>query len=360
MKYEYKQLGNGISVPCLHMDLTGSLDSLTRKELKKKIYGVIDQQGALLVQDTGLKSIREYSEFLSSVGYRNHSYLGGSSPRTDQGGSVYTATEIPADITIPIHQEMSYLNSMPDYISFFCEDPPQNDQKTNLIGDMRKFTDRLPVELKNRYKGKRSSLRRMLPPTGKNTGFYRAKKSWQETLGTNNREKALAIAGQKGWKLSWTDNDFLEIIQEPVPFFRTHPIHGEIWCTQALSYQPMTRRLTAKKDGRTEDLQLLDSALDNAPETIDQMIMENGSSVPPKDSRIWFEISLEIQTPYALRQGDIIILDNILMAHGRSQFTGPRRIFTALGDRRSAGNGELTADAGVSQADKKGVQPATS
>ena len=54
MKYEYKQLGNGISVPCLHMDLTGSLDSLARKELKKEIYRGIDQQRALLMQDTGM------------------------------------------------------------------------------------------------------------------------------------------------------------------------------------------------------------------------------------------------------------------------------------------------------------------
>ncbi len=54
MKYEYEQLGSGISVPCLHMDLTGSLDSLARKELKKEIYRVIDQQRALLMQDTGM------------------------------------------------------------------------------------------------------------------------------------------------------------------------------------------------------------------------------------------------------------------------------------------------------------------
>ena len=136
-------------------------------------------------------------------------YVGGTSPRTDQGRGVYTATDIPADVTIPIHQEMSYLDSVPDYVSFFCEDPPENGQKTNLIGDMRRFTDSLPVELKKRYKGKRARLRRTLPPTGKNTGFFRAQKCWQETFGTDDREEAVAIADQKGWELSWTDDDFL-------------------------------------------------------------------------------------------------------------------------------------------------------
>ena len=106
---------------------------------------------------------------------------------------------------------MAYLDSLPDYISFFCEDPPQNDQKTNLIGDMRKFTDSLPEEFTKRYQGKRARLRRMLPPTGKNTGFFRAKKCWQETFGTDDREEALAIAEQKGWELSWAADDFLVI-----------------------------------------------------------------------------------------------------------------------------------------------------
>jgi alpha-ketoglutarate-dependent taurine dioxygenase len=333
MKYEYENLGNGISVPCLHMDLTGSVDSPARKELTEEIYGIIDGEGALLMRDTGLETTSGFSEFLSSIGYHHHSYVGGTSPRTDQGRGVYTATDIPADITIPIHQEMAYLDNVPDYASFFCEDPPENDQKTNLIGDMRKFTDSLPVELKKRYKGKRARLRRMLPPTGKNTGFFRAKKCWQETFGTNDRKEVVAITQQKGWELSWTDDDFLVITQEPARFFRTHPIHGEIWCTQAMLHHPTTRRLIAERDGRMADLELLDSAVANAPDSVDRMIMEDGSAVPPEDSRIWFEIAVAMETPYALGRGDIIVLDNLLMAHGRSRFTGPRRIFTALGDR---------------------------
>ena len=175
-KYEYENLGNGISIPCAHMDLTGSVDSPARKELTEEIYGIVDRQGALLLRDTGLETTRGFSEFLFSIGYHHHSYVGGTSPRTDQGRGVYTATDIPADVTIPIHQEMSYLDSVPDYVTFFCEDPPENGQKTNLIGDMRKFTDSLPVDFKKRYKGKRARLRRMLPPTGKDTGFFRAQK----------------------------------------------------------------------------------------------------------------------------------------------------------------------------------------
>ncbi|HET9866805.1 MAG TPA: TauD/TfdA family dioxygenase [Nitrospira sp.] len=34
----------------------------------------------------------------------------------------------------------------------------------------------------------------------------------------------------------------------------------------------------------------------------------------------------------ALARGDVIVLDNVLTAHGRNPFTGRRRLYVALGD----------------------------
>ncbi len=36
-----------------------------------------------------------------------------------------------------------------------------------------------------------------------------------------------------------------------------------------------------------------------------------------------------------LEQGEVIILDNMLVAHGRGAFEGPREMFAALGNRDS-------------------------
>ena len=37
-----------------------------------------------------------------------------------------------------------------------------------------------------------------------------------------------------------------------------------------------------------------------------------------------------------------LVLDNMLTAHGRSTFTGSRRLFAALGDRPGTASAELT------------------
>ena len=109
------------------------------------------------------------------------------------GSGVYTATELPPSVTLHSHQEMSYLETIPDYVSFYCELPPNNGQKTNLFIDMRKFTANLPNELKSRYRGRRARLQRTLK-SSEHGAFSQGEKSWQEALGTGDQQEAALIA----------------------------------------------------------------------------------------------------------------------------------------------------------------------
>ena len=135
--------------------------------------------------------------------------------------------------------------------------------------------------------------------------------------------------------------------QEPARFFRSHPIHGELWCTQAMVFQPESSRLIAERDGRPADTERLASTMAN------RMIMEDGTLISVEECRMWFKLVCDLETPYALGRGEVIILDNMLTAHGRSTFTGSRGLFAALGDRPgtahagAAGGGEAEAWCGI-------------
>ena len=76
---------------------------------------------------------------------------------------MYSATDLPPDRCILLHQEMAYLDEVPDYVAFYCQEPAEHGQKTNLIGDMRTFTEGLPESFTRRFRGKRARLRRRLP-----------------------------------------------------------------------------------------------------------------------------------------------------------------------------------------------------
>ena len=329
MNYEYEDLGNGLSLPCIHMDLTHA----PVENLKSEIFRIIDEKGGLLFRDAGLFTPKKYSEFLARINFCHHSYVGGTAPRTDLGDGIYTATDLPADFTVMPHQEMTYLDNAPDYISFYCYEPPSNGQKTQLLADVRALEDQLPWDLKKRYQGKRARLRRILPPEGSAEVLARREKSWQEMIGVKEKEQALEIGDLRGWDLQWTEGDYLVIEQEPARFFRDHPVHGEIWCNQGLAAQPLQRLLVAEIDCRSADAQRLRTTIAENTDHTDVMIMEDGSRVPDGDVSTWFELCLAAKTEYALDRGEIIILDNMLMAHGRSTFTGTRTMYTALGDR---------------------------
>ncbi len=337
MKYEREQLGDGFSVPCARLCLAANGRPSVARGLAAQIFRLVDTEGALLIRGTGLRSPHEFAAFLEAIEFQPHSYVGGTTPRTEYAAGVYTATDLPPDRRILLHQEMAYLDDVPDYVVFYCQEPPEHGQKTNLIGDMRAFTEKLPESFKRRFRGKRARLRRRLPAAGGSNGAYTDRKSWQESLGTDDRREAERIGRQRGWELAWTDDDCLEIMQEPARFFRSHPIHGELWCTQAMVFQPESSRLIAERDGSTADTERLASTMAN------RMIMEDGTLISVEECRTWFKLVCDLETPYALGRGEVIILDNMLTAHGRSTFTGSRRLFAALGDRP----GTAHATAGV-------------
>ena len=334
MRYEREQLGDGFSVPCARLRVAGNGARPAVPGLAAEMFRLVDTEGALLVRDTGLSGPHEFAAFLQAIDFHPHSYVGGTTPRTEYAAGVYSATDLPPDRCILLHQEMAYLDEVPDYVAFYCQEPAEDGQKTNLIGDMRTFTEGLPESFTRRFRGKRARLRRRLPPAREGNGAYTDKKSWQESLGTADRREAEQVARQRGWELAWTDDEGLEITQEPARFFRSHPIHGELWCTQALTFQPESLRLAAERDGRQADAERLAHTI---------AIMEDGTSITVEECRAWFRMVCDLETPYALERGDVIILDNMLTAHGRSTFTGSRRLFAALGDRPG------TAAAGVTR-----------
>lgn len=324
---------HGTPVRTAGLDLTGGVAAPVTRDRAAELFRIVDAEGALLIRDTGLRTAQEFAEFLRAIDFRARPYIGGVGPRTEYAPGVYTATDLLHDISLPLHQEMTYLDDAPDYVVFFCQEPTLHGQKTNLIGDMRKLTQQLPAGFKERYRGKRARLCLTLPTAGRSTGVYQAKESWQATFGTDDHGEAQAIGRRRGWELAWNEEDNLTIMQEPARFFRFHPIHGELWCSQAHFVQPEARRLTAQRDGRRGDVERWERAMASAPESLDRMIMEDGTPIPRDDCRIWFELAASLETAYSLGRGEVIILDNMVTAHGRTKFTGPRQIFVALGDR---------------------------
>ena len=73
----------------------------------------------VLLRNFGIYAVSEFNKVVQIICPNLLDYVYRSTPRTRLGDKIYTATEYPADRTIPLHNENSYTKAWPEKIFFF-------------------------------------------------------------------------------------------------------------------------------------------------------------------------------------------------------------------------------------------------
>src|SRR5688572_6522427 len=72
------------------------------------------KHGALVFRDFPINSATAFADFIETLGLGNFvNYIGGDSPRDKVQNKVYTSTEAPPSLHIPLHQELSFIKNFP-------------------------------------------------------------------------------------------------------------------------------------------------------------------------------------------------------------------------------------------------------
>ncbi|MGD2160712.1 MAG: TauD/TfdA family dioxygenase, partial [Gammaproteobacteria bacterium] len=95
------------------------------------------QYGAILLRGFEMQTPADFERFCHSIDQRLLDYAGGDSPREAVYGKVYTSTEYPAELEIPLHNELSYRQRWPRKLFFFCQQPAQYGGETNIADSRR-------------------------------------------------------------------------------------------------------------------------------------------------------------------------------------------------------------------------------
>jgi alpha-ketoglutarate-dependent taurine dioxygenase len=310
-------------------DITYVCDWL--KANKPSIDEVINTHGALLIR--GLKAINTANAFqqaISSISPELMDYVGGTSPRDQVYGKIMTATNIPAAWSIPLHQEMSYQKNSPERIAFLCMNSAEKGGNSTLAS-MRHVTNKISATVMNKFRRHGLQLCRTLPSTETLHTKPGIQKSWNEVFSTNDRGKVDEVAKNKGWQTEWLNSQTLKIWQEVLPATKVHThTNAEVWFNQVHMFSPIGSELWAKRDGRLDDYEKLHQARKQNPEMLDNIFYGNGEVVDEADATYIFELLEKTEIHTKLEDSDLLILDNTLVAHGRSPFVGKREILVAL------------------------------
>jgi alpha-ketoglutarate-dependent taurine dioxygenase len=255
------------------------------------------------------------------------SYVGGDTPRTALRDGVYTSTEAPASVRIPLHQEMSYLPTVPRLLFFHCETPAAHGGET-ILADARAVYRALDPAVRDRFAERRVQYRFSYhDPSALLERVNRVKrlsKSWADAFQTDRREVAEARCHELGMNCRFSKSGRL-FATSTRPATRIHPDDGApLWFNQAhlfcwsprwmghLHYAAASM-VFAKPGTRTHDARYGDGGV------IERAALDHVHDVLDRETVRW---------PWEC--GDVLVVDNLSCMHGRSPFRGPRRVLVSM------------------------------
>jgi hypothetical protein len=275
------------------------------------------KEGALLFRGWDVTSVSDLARFVSAftAGSPPFNYAGGASPRSALGEGSYTSTEYPPSMQLSLHNELSYAGVYPSRLYFVCLVAPAEGGETTL-GDSRRILRRMDPGILDRFREKGVRYVRNLSPV-KGWGY-----SWQEALETDDPAEAEACCGRIGADFEWRHDGVLRMSQVR-PATLLHPATGEeVWFNQADGFHPSALDAATYAEqialcGSEDEFRLNVTYGDGSP--IEREALDHVRDVIRAET-----------VPHRWRQGDILVLDNILAAHGRMPFRGPRKIALAM------------------------------
>jgi len=239
-------------------------------------------------------------------------YVHGNSPRTRVRGNLYTSTEYPQQFTISMHNELNYARRWPERLAFFCERAAESGGATPVL-DGRLWLAALDPEVRDAFAGGVRYVQNL-------HDGYGLGKSWQDTFETDDRASVEEFLADAEAQWEWTRNG-LRVTQTRAATTR-HPVTGaEVWFNQADQWHP-----AGLEDTTASSLYSL-----LKPDEFPQYVtFADGSPIPDEYVAQIRGRGLENSVDVDWREGDILLIDNVLTAHGRRPFTGPRRILVAM------------------------------
>ncbi|GIQ58330.1 hypothetical protein Flavo103_14660 [Flavobacterium collinsii] len=292
-----------------------SLQEIIKEEMDV-IIKFTHTNGAILFRGFDVDNEISLEECTSGFPGNGLDYVGGNSPRTKLHNKVYTSTEYPPNLFISLHNELSYASSWPKFI-FFCCSVPSHTGGSTVIADSRKIYNDLSEELLNEFKTKGVRYIRNL------NGGAGAGVSWQKTFETDNKYEVEEHCRLNQIDIKWRSNNSLQLIENRQAIVQ-HDVSSEwVWFNQADQFHPSTNPPQIYEA-------LMDCYEDDVLSMPQYACFGDGSFIPLEYLDEIREVTRKHSVYFTWNKGDLLVLDNVLTAHGREPFQGERKILVSM------------------------------
>jgi alpha-ketoglutarate-dependent taurine dioxygenase len=279
-----------------------------------ELTALLRRHGAVLMRGFPIRDAGDFAGVTAALAGDLRPYVDGNSPRTAVSAGVYTSTDYPPAYLITLHNELSYASRWPERLFFFCEHPADEGGETLLAPGTVPLAA-LDAAVLERFRAAGVAYVRNLHG-GRGMG-----RSWPDTFETGDRAAVEAYLAGDGAEFRWTADGGLRITQRR-PALRRHPdTDAEVWFSQADQWH------SSALDPATRTALLSVVAEADLPLNA---FFGDGQPLDPQDLRTVREALLDAAVGVRWERGDLLVVDNMRLLHGRSPYRGPRRVLVGM------------------------------
>lgn len=274
--------------------------------------------GGVLLRGFRCGGVEDFERGVRTISPEMLEYTFRSTPRTEISGRVYSSTEYPADQTIPQHNEMSYTRTWPLKIWFHCIKNAARGGETP-IADSRKVFERISPAIREAFASRGVAYVRNY---GGDVDL-----PWQEVFQTRDRSVVEEYCREAGIDFEWKSGGSLSTRQVAQGIAR-HPATGEaVWFNQAHLFH------FSSLDPAVQEFLLNEYGEAGLPRN---SYYGDGAAIEPEVLEEIREAYRQESVVFPWQEGDVLLLDNMKVAHGRRPYEGARKVVVGMAESMSS------------------------
>lgn len=279
---------------------------------KRAVDAALAEAGALLFRGFDVPDPLAFDAAVEGYGEPGFTYEDSLSNavRTNVTPRVFTANEAPPATEIFLHHEMAQTPLYPSKLFFYCEIAAQAGGATPLCRSDR-VLERLEAEAPDfvaRVEAEGVRYTNVMP--GDDDAGSGQGRSWRSTLSAADRDSAETRLAALGYTWEWREDGSLRATTPVLQAVRTLP------------------------DGRRTFFNQLIAAFrgwaDSRNDPGKAITFGDGSPITAQDMAPAITFADDLTHDLAWQAGDVALVDNFLVMHGRRPFEGKRRVLASL------------------------------
>ncbi len=271
------------------------------------------ESGALLFRGFGVTDVPAFEAVARELCAELYRENGEHTP-VATGSEVQVPVFYPPEAELLWHNENSFNDRWPTRIMFCCATRPATGGESTLV-DSRAVYRRLDPVLRHRFARHGVRYQRNFRP---GLGL-----DWRQVYGTDDPAAVERACRSTGVRCDWGPDGRLRT-RAVRPAVVRHPVTGEwVWFNQAQHWHP------ACLDPRTRASL---SAMFDEPDLPRACHYGDGGPIEDAELAEILGVYRELEVAVQWQEGDLLLLDNVLVAHGRRPYAGTRRVLVAMGD----------------------------